>query len=279
MIVIDLMRARMLFRKPQMTSLIHILCHLSIILHQIQNLPTSVSSQQQYPEASVKNCLAAPCQYRGECRDRSGLCGDTVVHCNEESLWVPSCGGGGTSEHPSDTDTAPSPAVVYNIPVSNEQTTIIEVERPTPASASASSGGGSLRSEPTPSPITKWEEWLSEKNNQPTDNNGNNIDWAANGSGNTNNGSGNQPQQTEQGKGVPGLTTGKEGENPDWEKGNETSWIKPESWGSRQEGEEEEEGILDKMKFWENSAMMSVAKGSDFVLLVTAVVASWAILL
>ena len=90
-----------------------------------------VSSQT----VSSNNCLSAPCEYVGECRDPTGACGDTTAHCNTESIWVPACGGGGGIYKPSTLDTtvtSPAPA-----PTINGQQTF------------------------TAEPTTAWEAWVS----------------------------------------------------------------------------------------------------------------------
>ena len=43
---------------------------------------------------TASNCLALPCVYKGECRGASGECGDTNEFCNDDSIWIPACGGG-----------------------------------------------------------------------------------------------------------------------------------------------------------------------------------------
>merc|ERR1711957_156614 len=48
---------------------------------------------------------------KGECRDRSGICGDTAGHCGAESLWMPGCGGGLELDKPTDAqESTPSPS-------------------------------------------------------------------------------------------------------------------------------------------------------------------------
>eukprot|EP00578_Thalassiosira_sp_NH16_P015816 CAMPEP_0181110904 /NCGR_PEP_ID=MMETSP1071-20121207/18971_1 /TAXON_ID=35127 /ORGANISM="Thalassiosira sp., Strain NH16" /LENGTH=216 /DNA_ID=CAMNT_0023194723 /DNA_START=92 /DNA_END=740 /DNA_ORIENTATION=+ len=62
-------------------------------------LPTPASSQRNVPITDPSSqCIAAPCPYMGECRDRSGSC--CAECCNADSQWLPGCGGGGTMSRP-----------------------------------------------------------------------------------------------------------------------------------------------------------------------------------
>lgn len=83
-------------------------------------------------------CIASPCLYSGECRDRSGLCGDTVAHCNAESQWVPACGGGGNLKKP-------QAAQQVNTPI---------------ASPTQSSAGTPQQAASSFEPTTLWQGWL-----------------------------------------------------------------------------------------------------------------------
>lgn len=216
-------------KSPALIS-VTVLCHLLFM----------TSSLELTPEATSTNCVAAPCTYRGECRDKFGNCGASIVYCNQHSLWVPSCGGGGNLDKP-----------------------VVE-EQPQPAANVIP---------PTSSPITNWEKWLLEKNNEPDPAPGNN---------NNNQQQQQQPQKEGQ-KGVAGLTTGKEG-NGDYTPTNDTSWINPDTWGSRPE-EEEEKGVvgkaIDTIKFWDkNSAMKETSnQGRFMVALLTVTMAYYTVLL
>jgi len=53
---------------------------------------------------AASNCVALPCTYTKECRDRFNTCGRGQPFCNSESLWLPACGGGGSFERPSGND-------------------------------------------------------------------------------------------------------------------------------------------------------------------------------
>jgi len=53
---------------------------------------------------AASNCVALPCTYTKECRDRFNACGGGQSFCNSESLWLPACGGGGSLERPSGND-------------------------------------------------------------------------------------------------------------------------------------------------------------------------------
>ncbi|KAL9190560.1 hypothetical protein ACHAXT_000266 [Thalassiosira profunda] len=106
------------------------------------------SSQPPLPNSQ---CVAAPCTYVGECRDRSGVCGDTVMHCNANSIWVPACGGGGGLVKPAPTVSSPSPPTNRPIVQPQPQTT---PEPPTDALTS-------FNEEPSSRPTTNWEGWLA----------------------------------------------------------------------------------------------------------------------
>jgi hypothetical protein len=106
-----------------------------------------VSSQT----VSSDNCLSAPCEYVGECRDPTGACGDTTAHCNTESIWVPACGGGGGIYKPSTLDatvTSPAPAPTINTATA---------ARPFLGIMTAVPSHQTLTAEPT----TAWEAWVS----------------------------------------------------------------------------------------------------------------------
>lgn len=124
-------------------------CNLWLVLYhqQLSNLPLGSSQSENL---LPNNCLAAPCKYKGECRDRAGICGDTVAHCTKESLWVPGCGGGLGLDKPVEIEaTAQSPPPPAN--------------RPTPQPVAMA------RAPPTASPLTTWEEWIGKKDHDGDD--------------------------------------------------------------------------------------------------------------
>jgi len=116
---------------------------LVVINQQLCNVP--LASSQEASSLLPNNCLAAPCRYRGECRDRMGVCGDTVTHCNGESLWVSGCGGGLDLEKPMGVqEFVPSPTPPTNQPP------------------------GTM-APPTENPTTAWQAWIGKgKDNQPS---------------------------------------------------------------------------------------------------------------
>jgi len=130
------------------TSKLFLKCNLWLVVinQQLCNVP--LASSQEASSLLPNNCLAAPCRYRGECRDRMGVCGDTVDHCNAESLWVPGCGGGLDLEKPMGVqEFVPSPT-----PPTNQAP-----GRPTTMEL------------PTENPITAWQSWIGKgKDNQPS---------------------------------------------------------------------------------------------------------------
>lgn len=102
------------------------------------------SSLAQYDinNPSVTQCIAAPCEYIGECRSDFNECGGGTSYCNELSIWVPACGGGGTLQ-----------------------------KNPTLTAATQSEVDSSLtdknkENDPTPSPTTAWDAWTNSKNNE-----------------------------------------------------------------------------------------------------------------
>lgn len=54
---------------------------------------------------SAQSCVAPPCAYKDECRNKFSECGVGDAYCNVESLWRPFCGGGGNMER----TTSPTP--------------------------------------------------------------------------------------------------------------------------------------------------------------------------
>lgn len=73
-------------------------------------------------------CRGQPCDYKGECRSALGFCGEGVVYCNSKSTWEPTCGGGG-------------------------QLTLLEEDEVTSKN----------NTEPTASPVTLWEAWVADR--------------------------------------------------------------------------------------------------------------------
>lgn len=125
------------------TSKLLLTCNLWLVIHHVP-----LASSQETSSPLPSSCLAAPCTYRGECRDRWGICGDTVAHCNAESLWEPGCGGGLGLDKPIGVqELAPLPSPPVNEPT----------RRPT------------RMAPPTEGPTTAWEAWIGKgKDNQPS---------------------------------------------------------------------------------------------------------------
>ena len=179
--------------------------------------------------------MGAPCMYIDDCRDSTGLCGDGIDHCNEQSQWVPLCGGSANLEKPSLFEPSPSTTTTYQttpkMPVmmptimtspqgepSTQTTTTVEQ----PSSSSSSiieSAEGTTTSAP---PSTAWSAWV--------------------GGGNKNDGNEEENSPTKS------SST------------NETDWFNnvADSWGERfnsTEGDEDEdESFFDKIDFWNNNA-------------------------
>mmetsp|Transcript_10830 Transcript_10830/g.25185 ORF Transcript_10830/g.25185 Transcript_10830/m.25185 type:complete len:220 (+) Transcript_10830:278-937(+) len=113
-------------------AIIHLGCKSQLILL-VLVIISAIDAQLQ-----PSQCIASPCLYSGECRDRSGLCGDTVAHCNAESQWVPACGGGGNLKKP-------QAAQQVNTPI---------------ASPTQSSAGTPQQAASSFEPTTLWQGWL-----------------------------------------------------------------------------------------------------------------------
>lgn len=131
---------------------------------------------------SAKNCVALPCTYKNECRDKFNACGGGQLYCNSESLWLPACGGGGNFERPSENDNADSNAQVESTtpsptPRPTLRSTSTPTKRPTNA-PTLSPQQPSTETQPTPASIVSradaptststeaaFEGWLSEQNN------------------------------------------------------------------------------------------------------------------
>ena len=179
---------------------------LVIINQQLRNVP--LVSSQEASSLLPNNCLAAPCRYRGECRDRMGVCGDTTAHCNGESLWVPGCGGGLNLEKPMGVqEFVPSPTPPTKEPP----------------------GRPATMTPPTESPTTAWEAWIGKsKDNQPSnEENGEGMDHSIDVTATA----GNAGDKT---KSAPTNHT--------------AGWagFDANSWGYRGSENSEDEGILDK---------------------------------
>mmetsp|Transcript_5176 Transcript_5176/g.11243 ORF Transcript_5176/g.11243 Transcript_5176/m.11243 type:complete len:230 (+) Transcript_5176:216-905(+) len=209
----------MIPRKPKLL----LLCYLSLANVSL------VASQAEQPATDRplnQNCLDRPCTYLGECRSRSGTCGDTVAHCNAESTWVPACGGGAGLAKPAATANA---AAAATSPPTN---------RPTMRGSSRES---------TSTPTTAWELWISNKNQPAADEE-------------KERGGENGQEARKEGGGTSQMT-GKEGGEADAtapSDANETDWVgfTPESWGYRGE-KEEEKGVLDRIPFMSNNSAMA----------------------
>jgi len=167
----------------------------------------------------------------GECRDKVGECGDTVLHCDAESQWVPACGGGGDLDKPTAIETT---------------ATMVP-----PATSSSGSIESSLVERPTFSPVTAWQEWTNQNNDQP------NYD-----------------------QGVPDPTTGQEGGSNAASNGT-PGWFDPDGWDDGKNGtiDNEDASMLDKT--WDkvfgddvSGAMTQVAT----LLLQVLAVGAWAVL-
>ena len=162
------------------------------------NLLSLASSQYEPSYVSPVMCIGAPCLYKGECRDKVGECGDTVLHCDAESQWVPACGGGGDVDKPAATETTAATAPQ--------------------ATSSSGSIESSLVERPTFSPITAWEGWTNQNNDQP------NYD-----------------------QGVPDPTTGQEGGSNTASNGA-PDWFDPNAWDDGKNGtiDNADASMLDK---------------------------------
>ena len=132
--------------------------------------------------ATRQNCVALPCTYKNECRDKFNTCGGGQLFCNLESLWLPACGGGGSFERPSENDNADANDQNENTtppptPLPTLRYTSTPTKRPTNASTLdelptlLSSQQSSTETPPTLESIasradthTAYEGWLSEQN-------------------------------------------------------------------------------------------------------------------
>jgi hypothetical protein len=163
-------------------------------------------SQNSIENPSVTQCLAAPCDYVGECRSDSNTCGEGSSYCNELSIWVPACGGGGTlQKEPALAQTASTAEAMVQDDVDSQTglglTDANSIDNPSPA------------------PTTAWDAWTNSKNNGGS-------------SGGKN-------------QGVIGYTTGKEGEE-DWAPSEEPGWFDKQGWESGNRTKNEDESIFSK---------------------------------
>jgi hypothetical protein len=117
------------------------------------------SSQYNIENPSPTQCLAAPCDYAGDCRSANIECGEGADYCNESSLWVPACGGGGTLQKET-TITASTKTTV--------QTDVTSSETNLNTATDAINNY-----EPTSAPTTAWDAWINgETNDAEGDSNG-----------------------------------------------------------------------------------------------------------
>lgn len=110
------------------------------------------SSQYSIDYPSPTQCLAAPCDYVGECRSANTDCGEGADYCNELSLWVPACGGGGTLQK-EPTATASTNAAVETEDTSSESNLSLATDT-------------NNYDEPTAAPTTAWDAWINGKTNE-----------------------------------------------------------------------------------------------------------------
>jgi|Transcript_3674 hypothetical protein len=203
-------------------------------LFYICNLQLATAQQIIIENPSASQCIAAPCSYIGDCRSNTNECGEGVDFCNDASMWVPACGGGGTLEKdgviyettpqvttPQTTDPTrrPTAAPQQSTPAIAATTTIA-----TPDTLALSSPSSTTDTPPSPAPTTAWHLWINGKENE-------------------------NKQQ-----GVVGITTGREGDE-DWKPSNETGWFDPDRWDSvGREDPEEEESFIDKINPFHSGA-------------------------
>lgn len=194
------------------TSKLSLACHLWFIIHhQLCTIP--LASAQGIASLLPNNCLAAPCTYRGECRDRTGVCGNTVVYCNKDSLWVPGCGGGMNLDKPTAAHATAQAAHA------TAQATPPPTQPPTRRPL--------IRAPPTASPSTAWEAWTAARKPPPP-----------------------VPieDDEEDEDHILGMSTGQEGDGNNPMPSNDTSWagFDANGWGYREEEGAEKEGLFDK---------------------------------
>lgn len=230
----------------------HIACSHLACLCLLSNLPLLPAAELTDPGS--QQCLTAPCNYAGECRARSGVCGDTTVHCNEESTWVPACGGSAGLDKPAPAPVMPPQPTPANA-AAEYDAAAAEVPTQYTQQASSSSSGEDTSAPPT----TKWELWISNKQDEDASNQ--------------------EEEEEEAKKGVSGLTTGKEGEEGEYVPSNntaDTDWFNPEIFGDRYDNQTEDKSMLDKITFWDNSAMRASKTEAGLLL---SILVAWAVLI
>jgi len=158
------------------------------------------------------------------------------VYCNAGSQWVPACGGGAGLDKPGVEVEAAPPT-----------------HRPTMrTTAMAPQATTSSSEEPSSRPTTSWELWISGSKNPDSDEGGSKEGGTEPNTGNT--------------IGIGNYTPS-----------NETDgWFNADTWGDRVEDEPEDEGVLDKIDFWNNSANAMESSRNEVIFLVSVVVA-WAV--
>jgi hypothetical protein len=72
----------------------------------------STSTPTSVQEEGVA-CVGLPCQGVYECRSRYGYCGESIAHCNDNSIWTEDCGGGATVA-----PNSPPPPIQQDLPIS-----------------------------------------------------------------------------------------------------------------------------------------------------------------
>jgi hypothetical protein len=108
-------------------------------------------SQYNIDNPSIIQCLAAPCNYVGECRSDSNECGEGNAYCNELSTWLPACGGGGTMQK----QTTLTDSTVQ---------LVVQADTTDPQSDLGLTAGTNNEEEPSQSPTTAWDAWINSKN-------------------------------------------------------------------------------------------------------------------
>ena len=105
-------------------------------------------SQYSIENPSLTQCLATPCDYVGECRSDSDECGEGSDYCNNLSIWVPACGGGGALQK--------EPAMTDAANIEGDSNSQIDI---------GSTEDTDTKEDPTPAPTTAWDAWINSKNN------------------------------------------------------------------------------------------------------------------
>eukprot|EP00585_Thalassiosira_rotula_P006523 CAMPEP_0196158884 /NCGR_PEP_ID=MMETSP0910-20130528/46038_1 /TAXON_ID=49265 /ORGANISM="Thalassiosira rotula, Strain GSO102" /LENGTH=251 /DNA_ID=CAMNT_0041423795 /DNA_START=140 /DNA_END=893 /DNA_ORIENTATION=- len=244
-------------------SNLSLVCYLYITIHHLHNIQLASSrlsqshSSHSLPRSlpNRDNCLEAPCIYKNECRDQNRICGESATHCNEQSVWMPACGGGAGLDKP----TAAATTVVALPP------TPPPTNRPTLA--------------PSLNPTTAWDLWTGNKN-QPTttSNDSNDIGTFANPTTAWDlwTGNKNQPTTTSNDSNDSNDENAKEGQNNQNTKAKEGDGytFDADRWGYY--GEKEDKGILDQMKdFATLNKAIAREKIHGMILLTATAVLAW----